>query len=172
MKGNRFDATGRWLAAHGSRRATVRAVTTAALAIGLGRFDQDEAVAKCKIDGQKCKKNKECCSKKCKGKACRCRSLGETCNAPDFGNPSENTCCGADHCWGNACGQYPRCCSLPGNACQSNCDCCYPGAECHGGECCLGKGANCWDTVDKCCDGMVCIGKGFGKNCQPIVLNP
>jgi hypothetical protein len=166
MDGKRFDMVGKWLATKDSRRSTLRGLTAGALAIGLGRLNLEEAVAKCKQDGQKCKKDNECCSKKCKGKKCRCRTVRETCTGTV--GSAGNTCCDTLLCGTNACGDDKRCCKGVGSTCGSDCDCCLDGAECQGGECCLGEGALCaFLGSEACCAGLFCDIKS-GLTCQPV----
>lgn len=170
MDGHRFDLVGTWLARHHGRCTTRRGLVAGALAIGLGRLSPEEAAAACKQDGQKCGKDKECCSKKCKGQKCRCKSLRETCTGTT--GTADNTCCGSLFCSTNGCGEQKRCCKPLGDTCQSNCDCCIDGAQCQGGECCLGEGANCLFVGSAgCCGGLICNTKA-GSTCQPFVLNP
>ena len=166
MDGHRFDLIGEWLATRENRRTTLRVLTASALAIVLGRLTLEEAAAKCKNDGGKCKKNQECCSKKCKGKKCRCKTVRETCT----GTFSSNTCCGTLKCATNGCGETNRCCKVLEESCSSDCDCCISGAECRGGECCLGEGALCaFVGSDACCAGLFCDIQS-GITCQPIKI--
>jgi hypothetical protein len=163
----RFDAIGRWLAVGNSRRSTLRGLVGSALAIGMGRLTLEEAAAACKNAGKKCKKAKECCSGACKGKkgkkTCRCRTVRQSCT----GTFSENTCCGELKCATNGAGEPDRCCKVLEDSCSSNSDCCIAGAECRGGECCLGEGVNClFAGSDACCAGLFCD-TTQGSTCQP-----
>lgn len=163
MESERFDAICRWLTLAGSRRATLRGSLGAGLAIGLGRFHPVEAAAKCKNAGQKCKRDKECCSKSCQGKKCRCRALRQSCT----GTFSVNTCCNGLKCATNGAGEPDHCCKVLHDTCAASSDCCIAGAECVGGECCLGEGVNCaFVGSDACCAGLFCDTKQ-GITCQP-----
>ena len=133
MDGQRFDAISKGLASSNSRRATLRAVTAGVLAAGLSALGLHEAAAKCNKEGKKCKKQKECCSKKCKGGKCRCHALREKCTGTS--STAGNSCCGDAYCTTNACGEQTRCCQNIGNTCNSTCDCCLTGAECQSGAC-------------------------------------
>jgi hypothetical protein len=128
MDGQRFDTVSRWLATPDSRRATVRGLAAAALALGLGRLGLEEAAAKCQKVGQKCAKNKECCSKLCKGGKCKCRAQGDPCDAWE------------DCCTGLICNK------AKGSTCQ----------PWHLPNLCLHTGSFCSETAD-CCKGLVCF---------------
>jgi hypothetical protein len=169
MDGQRFDRIGKWLATNDGRCTTRRGLVAGALAIGLGRLSAEDAAAKCKKDGQKCKKNNDCCSHKCKGGKCKCRSLQEPCTGTT--GSAGNTCCGSLFCSPTSCSAgNKRCCRGVGLSCGSTCDCCGTGTQCLNGTCCLKEGENClFVGSEGCCSGLFCS-LAQGSTCQPIKL--
>ena len=123
MDAQRFDAVGKWLATCDNRRSTLRGLAIGALAIGLGRLSLEEAAAKCKAVGQKCDKNKDCCSNLCKGGKCKCRALGDHCDA--WSDCCTGLFCSQTH--GNTCQtlQLPSLCYPSGSFCTETADCCH-----------------------------------------------
>ena len=79
MNSRRLDALSRLLARSDSRRSALRSLASAGIAAGLIWLGRAEDAAACRKNGKKCKKSKQCCSKKCKGKKCRCTPLKGTC---------------------------------------------------------------------------------------------
>lgn len=145
MDGSQFD---RWTVAvtrPGTRRSVVRmlAAVTAGGALTQG---SDDALAACKNDGRKCKKDKNCCSKLCKGKRCRCKHVQESC---PVGLAAQ--CCGSLICGDAPCVEGSGCCRPTGlEGCTENCDCCTELSMCQNGRCCRPLGAPC-GTNDHCC---------------------
>lgn len=161
MDGNRFDSITKTLATAASRRAVVRIPGAIAAAMGLVHIGIEEAAAVCKNPGQKCDKNKDCCTKTCKGGrkgkkkkkgTCRCAKLRETCD-------NSIDCCGD----GLGChlpdpngGASFLCCARTNDPCSSADDCCFEnncgyfiGTQ---GRCCRRDGFSCNDDGD-CCSG-------------------
>lgn len=148
-----------------SRRSLIGAVASLAAVSGLLSLGARDAAA-CKNPGAKCKKNKQCCNGRCKGKKgkkrCRCFKVGTAC--PPAASAS---CCGAMDCGYNACVDGSTCC-LPAGAvgCTSDCDCCQGVPAVCGGSpfspfCCRESGEGC-NNDDDCCSlnclpGLTCL---------------
>jgi hypothetical protein len=159
MDGNRFDTWVKSLRFRANRRGAIRLVAGSGLAglIDLGRADD---AAACRKAGKKCEKDKQCCSKMCKGKKCRCTPLKGSC--PGFGTgyrccPQTGATVGCS--FRNKPQQCPPngfFCLLGTNApCSEDCQC---GGEliCDGGStphCCAAPGHSCADGINDawCC---------------------
>jgi hypothetical protein len=77
----RFDWWTKSLARAGSRRAVLRTFAAGGVA-ALARFGLVEVAAACRKNGKKCKKSKQCCSKKCKAKSAAARRSKPSAPAP------------------------------------------------------------------------------------------
>ena len=159
----RFDWWTRSLARAGSRRAALRLVTSGAA--GLAWLGLAEEAVACRKAGKKCKKSKQCCSKKCKGKKCRCTPLKGPCPGP----ASNDVCCprtGAtvgcsflDNGFKPQCGPDGFQCLLAANSpCGDDCEC---GAdlECGGSpttRCCFRLGHSCSQSAESLCCSEQC----------------
>lgn len=165
MEGYRFDTWTKALLAVGTRRTALRLVTGGATGLfGLSRAE--DAVA-CRLPGKKCKKAKQCCSAKCKGKKgkkkCRCTPLQAPCDHADEG------CCPVSGagigCLGQGkpqCGSSTfRCLLRTDDPCTDDCDC-ASGLTCGSGgtpdpRCCLAAGVDCGpNEFDYLCCSLHC----------------
>lgn len=85
MDKERFDAITRGLTCGSSRRAALRSLAGGfAAVVGLSRLTADDAEASatikgCRPPGQRCDKDKSCCTNHCRGNACACAPRGKTC---------------------------------------------------------------------------------------------
>jgi hypothetical protein len=159
MDANRFDAWTRALPALGTRRAALRVLTGGGVA-GVALLGHREDAAACRKAGKKCKKDKQCCSNKCKGKKCRCLPLQALC--PDGG--SSHVCCasqGTPACLPLTkpqCGAAEiRCLLQLDDLCTADCEC-YFDLVCAGGpepHCCGAPGRVCGDG-DNVYDAICC----------------
>ncbi len=95
MDPSKFADLSRRFASDVTRRGMIRA-TTGALALLLAHVvhgtssaaDVDSEgipVFSCKIPGQKCDRDLQCCSKLCKKKVCSCKPKGRSCYEPQEG---------------------------------------------------------------------------------------
>lgn len=97
MDPNRFEELSRRVARDMTRRGVARAAggAVALLLASTGRARAEEVtgegipVYSCKIPGQKCKRNRQCCSDICKKKVCSCKPKGKSCYEPQEGG----VCC-------------------------------------------------------------------------------
>ena len=98
MDPRRFEALSRRFARDLNRRGVVRAagglatllLTTGARARAAGTVESEGIpVYSCKIPGQKCKRDKQCCSNICKKRVCSCKPKGHSCYEPQEGG----VCC-------------------------------------------------------------------------------
>ena len=159
MDDGQFDLWTKALSHSRTRRATFRALTSGGVA-SLGWLVHAPEAAACRKNGKKCKKGKQCCSKKCKGKKCRCKPLEGACPGA-----------GADHvCCPNAgstvacsfmlnkaqCGPNGfRCLRAIDSPCSDDCQCAGE-LECDGSpatRCCTGLGNACTEGTgeSQCC---------------------
>lgn len=117
MDNKRFDALAMTLGSSGSRRASVRVLVGAAIAVALTHLGLAEVAAVCKKPGKKCDKSKDCCSKRCKQDRCRCAKATQKC--------AENAdCCNSLICDRSfRCGPGPPC-TVAGQACTGSSECC------------------------------------------------
>jgi hypothetical protein len=155
----RFDWWTKSLARAESRRAALR-MFAASGAAALARVGLVEVAAACRKNGKKCKKSKQCCSKKCKGKKCRCTPLKGTC--PGVG--ADHVCCpnpGATISCSfminkPSCGPNGfQCLRGADSPCSDDCQC-GGELECEGSpaaRCCIGLGNVCSEGPDEslCC---------------------
>ncbi|HEU5434586.1 MAG TPA: hypothetical protein VFU81_23130, partial [Thermomicrobiales bacterium] len=86
MDPRRFEELSRRFAAATDRRAALAAVVgSLALVADAGGERAAEAgvpIVHCKIPGQKCSKDKTCCSRHCNGGLCTCSKRGRACWQP------------------------------------------------------------------------------------------
>lgn len=132
----RFDNLARMMAGLKDRRAALRDMTGAGLALvslakaDLGLAAEDEVLIEgCRLSGEKCDRDKQCCSNDCRGSKrsrkkdgknrrrsegeCRCRGEGDSC--------SKDSACCRGYCSPND----ARCRCIPDNtACSRDQDCC------------------------------------------------
>jgi hypothetical protein len=144
MDGSRFDAIARAVAMPGSRRRLLGSLAAGALGlVGLGKAD---AAAGCRMPGDLCRENANCCSNLCGKDAtgrrvCQCQSPTD-CPAPDQCHTA--TCvkgvCGTTVRLGQACNDGDAC--TTGETCQANGRCgggnpvvCTALDQCHTAAC-------------------------------------
>jgi hypothetical protein len=90
MDGQRFDALTRTVSAAVSRRSTVKGLAggglTAVLSLlgGRGMAAEVGTDGLCRAPTQKCRKNKQCCSARCRQGVCQCQKKGALCQFPVF----------------------------------------------------------------------------------------
>ena len=152
MDNCRFDNLTREIAAHTDRRTAVKRLAGGLAALAaLARADlglaQDVGIeSSCTLNGDKCKKDKQCCSLKCKKKKCKCTDIGEKCKA-DAG------------CCKGFCGSDNKCRCIPNNsgkACKGDNDCCSK--TCVNTVCKCVKRAESCRSDNQCCPGLKCKG--------------
>jgi hypothetical protein len=80
MDANRFDRWTKALLTAGTRRSALRLSIGAAAGLAWLEFAEDAAA--CRKNGKKCKKSKQCCSKKCKAKSAAARRSKPSAPAP------------------------------------------------------------------------------------------
>lgn len=166
MDGQRFDRMTRMLGQGKSRRTVLQTVAATVLAGGLGRLGLENAAAACRESGEQCRRNKQCCSKRCKKGKCRCRKLGGTCK-------TSNQCCSQSCEPIVNCIDCGRCCQTNDGNCEQTSDCCAS-AICEAGlggrkRCCVEEGEICGTfpaTPLECCNGLVCDANGSGRCIQ------
>ena len=105
MDARQFEALSRRFARDLNRRGVVRAaggLATLLLTTG-GRVQaagevagEGIAVYSCKIPGQKCKRDKQCCSRACHKKVCACKGKGQPCAVVQEGGICCTKKCGPD----------------------------------------------------------------------------
>ncbi len=92
MESRRFDELTRRLAAGVSRRTMLQGAAGGALAVALTALRggttsaADAGVANhtdgdCRVDGSNCRRDNQCCSRRCSQGHCVCRRLGQNCRA-------------------------------------------------------------------------------------------
>jgi hypothetical protein len=148
-----FDRWTKALARAGSRRAALRTFAAGGVA-ALVRLGLVEVAAACLKNGKKCKKSKQCCSGKCKGKKgkkkCRCTPLKGTCpgmGADDVCCPNPGATVGCSFMINKPqCGSNGfRCLRGVDSPCSDDCQC-GGELECEGSpdaRCCVGLGNSC-----------------------------
>jgi hypothetical protein len=159
----RFDAWTRRASDITDRRTTVKALASGVAAfmtlargeLGLAQDDVTGDDRTCKVNSAKCKKDKECCSYKCKVKGrkrkatgkCQCTGQGARCQR-------DNGCC-SGICRNESCD-----CGDKGDFCNNDSDCCS--RRCDSGKCRCGQRGDRCDQGRGCCSGS-CGGDGFCK---------
>jgi hypothetical protein len=141
----RFDNLTRIMAGESDRRTTVRKLAAGAAALamlaraelGLAEGADVALEANCKGNNAKCKKDKDCCSKKCTNKG-KCQCAGN--NAPC---KRDNGCCSGT-CKSGKCE-----CGDKGDYCKNNSDCCSK--TCRDHKCRCIKGGNRCGENKECC---------------------
>jgi len=175
MTMHQVDEIARGLATRVRRRQALRDLGGGVLGAGLAWLGIGEARAACKPKGEKCDKNKDCCSKDCKQPAngkkgkCRCLKHGTVCE----GLGSEACCSG--FCTQND-GPKQRCCVLYDKKCGKDSDCCsnaFGPSACQQGRCCRTAGGNCafpsgLQYAD-CCSGLFCDGDNT-QQCKALPI--
>jgi hypothetical protein len=83
----RFEEMSRRFAAATTRRTGLRVLAAGAATAALGAFRREEAAAgvpifHCKLPGQKCKNDDQCCTEKCRKNQCQCKPKGKACYEP------------------------------------------------------------------------------------------
>ena len=151
----RFDNWTRGLAGTTDRRAAVRGLAAGAAALlTLARaelgFAQEADVTlekNCKGDDAKCKRDNDCCSKKCKRGRCTCAGQGASCKR-------DNGCC-SGICRNGSCA-----CGDKGDFCNNDSDCCSK--KCRNGKCLCTRGGDRCSENRECCSGR--CSSGFCTN--------
>jgi hypothetical protein len=140
----RFDNWTRALVEKTDRRSAVRGMAAGAAAlltlaraeIGLAQEADVVLEANCKGNNGKCKKDKECCSKKCQKGKCQCAGAKAPCKR-------DNGCC-SGVCRSGKCE-----CGDKGDFCNNDSDCCSK--LCRDGKCrCVRGGDRCTDNKECC----------------------
>ena len=156
MDNCRFDNWTRMVARQENRRTAVKGLAggIAALAtlvrVELG-FAQDGEVgieSNCIFNGDRCRRDHQCCSQICKNHNCKCADAGEDCRA-DAGC-CKGFCRGSD----NTCRCIPN---NSGKACKADGDCCSK--NCENDKCKCVKRAELCRNDDQCCPGLKCQGR-------------
>ncbi len=171
MDDGRFDDLTRTLARSGTRRASLRVLAGSALAGGLTWLGVGDVAAACKPAGKRCKRNKNCCCKKCRKrkngkKKCRgnaCLENGTVCFDPFASDPFDSDKCCSGFCRQNPLPAASTCCVPNDKKCVNASDCCtsaeHP-AACVNDHCCRKEGGICGIPNDilntPCCSGLVC----------------
>lgn len=150
MDGHHFDNFTRAFAEPGiDRRRVLRAGLGGLVAAALGALRIDPAgAAKCRGDGEICRKNGDCCAGTCGPKDRRGRQY---CGCPPNTTSCGNTCCTA----GQTC--LDGACCPAANVCEGAC--CATGTGCLEGQCCPNDricGDNCCSAGETCIDGACC----------------
>ena len=155
MDNCRFDNLTRAIATQADRRTAVKRfaggiATLAALArveLGLAQDGEVGIESSCTFNGDRCRKDSQCCSQRCRHKECKCADAGDKCRA-DAGC-CKGYCRGSD----NTCRCIPN---NSGKACKGNGDCCSK--NCANGTCKCVKRAELCKTDNQCCSGLKCKG--------------
>ncbi|MGH2618366.1 MAG: hypothetical protein ACRDJC_24310 [Thermomicrobiales bacterium] len=156
----RFDNWTRTLVEKADRRTAVKGLAGGAAALltlaraelGLAQSGDVTIEDNCKGNNAKCRKDKECCSKKCKKKGrkgrdgkCECAGAGQGCKR-------DQGCC-SGKCQGTQC-----VCGDKGDRCRNDRDCCSN--VCRDGNCrCVRQGDRC-NRNNECCSNS-CSSSGF-----------
>ncbi len=184
MEGQSFDRLTRGLGEGKSRRTVLQGLAASVLAGGLGWLGLEDAAAKtCKNHGRRCKKNKDCCSHKCKvkngQKRGKCRGNGDpVClrNGAVCPDGSSESCCSGFCTQEGPFGEVePTCCVPNDETCKRNSDCCATASDpsaCQGGRCCREEGATCATPsglqIAQCCGLLGCDTDGT-HTCVPTI---
>ena len=96
-----FDRWARRLA--GDRRGVLKAAASGALAAvaALARPGGEAAALRCRVYGDACERDRQCCSEQCAGRRCDCRAPGGNCVVD--GRRVDRACCS------NRCQRNGRC---------------------------------------------------------------
>lgn len=141
MENQHFDDLVRTAAQARTRRGVLRVLAGVAVTGALTHLGLAEAAAACKKPGRKCKQNKDCCTKKCRGnktRTCRCAKLGRQCKR-------KGDCCGELSCRADLGGGVGRvCCQGNGAVCTD-----FSGNACCSGFCAQQGGPD--DPERTCC---------------------
>lgn len=152
MDNCRFDNLTRVIATQADRRTAVKrfaggiAALAALARVELG-FAQDGEVgieSSCTFNGDRCRRDSQCCSLRCKKRECKCAATGDRCRA-DAG------------CCKGFCGGDSKCRCIPNNsnkACSGDGDCCS--RNCVNSVCKCIKRAEACRTDGQCCPGLRC----------------
>ncbi len=159
MDGTRFDALSRALAATSNRRSTLRGIAAVVLgggAAGLVASDSVAAGRTCRIAGQKCVGNRQCCSGVCDTARTTPRARRNRCTCGDLascGSACIDTQTSHDHC--GACN----------HACGADWVCIAGDCTCEGETTCDGACCNnsCVD-LDTDADNCGACGNSCGAN--------
>jgi hypothetical protein len=101
MDPSKFEDLCRRFATSASRRGALAGIAGGLVAaLGMAHDDVEAGVpiVHCKIPGQKCTKDKTCCSKKCNGGLCTCSQRGRRC-----WQPLEGALCCSGRCHSGKC---------------------------------------------------------------------
>lgn len=133
MEEGRFDSISMSVGRSASRRGAVRALLGGIVGLGGVALGVNEAIA-CSSKRKKCRRHKQCCSEKCKGrrarKRCRCSPRNWWCNKPSDCCERGSGCVGYAECYGGK-----VCCRPRGAPCRQACDCCGANDYCDTGQC-------------------------------------
>ena len=154
MDGTKFDALSRRLAGTIDRRRALRGLAAIALGGGatiVAATDGDAANRICRLVGQKCVRNSQCCTSTCDTARTTPRVRRNRCVCP-IGSPCGETCV-------DLMTNFAQC-----GTCDTACD---PerADSCSGGECMCGE-------TPACADGFTCSeGKCLRTPCMPYSLD-
>lgn len=154
----RFDNWTRTIGGTADRRSAVKGMAAGAAALltlakaqlGLAQDADVTLDATCKGNKAKCRKDQECCSKKCKKGKCKCAGEGAACKR-------DNGCCSGT--CRNSDGRGKCECGNKGDFCNNDSDCCSN--FCRDGKCkCVRGGDRCNDNKECCsnrCSSGFCL---------------
>jgi hypothetical protein len=145
----RFDNLTRVIAEQADRRTAVKrfagglAALAALARAELGSAQDVTIQSGCTLNGDNCRRARECCSKNCRNKECQCAGFGNDCRA-DAGCCKGSCNNGTCKCISNG---SSKSCNVSGDCCSKNCD---------GGTCrCIARANSC-STSSQCCSGLTC----------------
>jgi hypothetical protein len=145
----RFDNWTRSIAGESTRRSAIKKLTAGAAALftlaraelGIAQAADVTLEANCKGNNEKCKRDKECCSKKCKRGKCKCAGQGASCKR-------DKGCC-SGVCRNSGGGSGKCQCGDKGDFCNNNSDCCSK--VCRDNNCrCIRGGDRCSENKECC----------------------
>jgi hypothetical protein len=159
MDEHTFDATARWLARHGSRRAALR-LGVGVLAAVPALLAPGGTTAACRKPGKECSRGQQCCSGLCKGGRCRSAPGQGTCTiAADVCAGTGVGCVAGQPC---SCFVTSRGAAFCGARFDNVCSSCREDADC---EFVTGPGSACVRRTGVC--GCLDDDRGFTHRCVP-----
>ena len=171
MDGERFDTWARALASPGPRRGALRLLAGGALAAAWARLGAAGAAADdddgdgCRGTCDRCERNGQCCSNRCREGRCRCKARGAcrvgraccsgVCRRDGTCKPAATVACGGggEPCNRTVCGRGEFCCNF-------SCSICAP----VGGACTL-RVCDQTDATGQFCGGIAAAACPAGYEC-------